>query len=333
MKSLFEYAGYHIIDMNKKHLQNEMTENKDCHIANEKFNKIEGSNEIQFKLNELKEKMTNDKIESNLDQIIKEIKKIQTEFFDPKSSTYIEKIVNFETGTKYKFTKVTMNKYYTLKEISYQNPNREDIQSIINEFENMFGLKHLNILKTHGILLDKKNQPSILFEYCPFNIKQVINEQKISKVQQIYSVYQIAEGMKYLHSRKIIHGNLKPSNILVSEDGTIKISDFGKAQLKTHDDKHNEMEDVYLFGSVVYFILCGIEVPENKKIPKEFPLVAQNLIMKCWNADPLCRPTFEMICDILEKNEFNLTSLSHQEILEVSAIIKQYKMRISIEYE
>lgn len=43
-----------------------------------------------------------------------------------------------------------------------------------------------------------------------------------SKVQLAYSIYQIADRMKYIHSQKVVHLNLKPTNIFILEDGTIK---------------------------------------------------------------------------------------------------------------
>ncbi len=40
-------------------------------------------------------------------------------------------------------------------------------------------------------------------------------------------IYQILNGLKLLHSKRIIHRDIKPSNILIDKDGVIKIADFG----------------------------------------------------------------------------------------------------------
>lgn len=40
-------------------------------------------------------------------------------------------------------------------------------------------------------------------------------------------LYQIADGLDYLHSKSLVHRDIKPGNILISKDGKVKLSDFG----------------------------------------------------------------------------------------------------------
>ncbi len=138
-------------------------------------------------------------------------------------------------------------------------------QKIKNEFEIMKMLDHPNVLKAVDIIYDDKKVPSILYEKCSTDLKHAIQNKIFSKVQLVYSIFQIAEGMKYIHSRKIIHLNLNPTNILISEDGTIKISDFKNAEKITSENETKEIDDVYSFGKIVYFILSGREINDSEK--------------------------------------------------------------------
>ncbi|KAG8913619.1 hypothetical protein FRC00_001984 [Tulasnella sp. 408] len=53
-------------------------------------------------------------------------------------------------------------------------------------------------------------------------------------------IYEIAQGLQYLHSEGIIHGSLKPSNILVQDNGSAILSDFSLAKLATPDAKNTQ---------------------------------------------------------------------------------------------
>lgn len=89
----------------------------------------------------------------------------------------------------------------------------------------------MNIVKTFGLFLHEHEQASIVLEFCPTNVESFVSEGKVSGVDLVFAIYQIVEGMKYVH---VIHRDLKPTNILIGTDGLIKISDFG---IKTDDHR------------------------------------------------------------------------------------------------
>ena len=219
---------------------------------------------------------------------------------------------------------------FYVKPSSPKKYNKNNSKNTINEFKTLKALNHPNVIKALGLSFKDKVQ-SIELEVFPTNLQEVIQEKKFSKVQLVYSIYQIAEGMKYIHSQNIILLNLRPTNILISENGTIKISDFKNAQKIISENETGKMEDFYSFGNIIYFILSGHEINNSEKetVLKSFSLPAQQLIEKCFYNNTMLQPTFEMILSNLEKNNFNLISLSQQEIEEVSELITQYKKQIA----
>ena len=209
---------------------------------------------------------------------------------------------------------------------------------------------------------DETTPPSIILEHCSQNIDDAIKNKKLTPARIISSIYQIAEGMKYIHFKKVIHRDLKPSNIVIAEDGTIKISDFGVSkmidpesgslsfttgigtlffmapEIINENDEYDEKVDVYSFGVLTFFILSGGKMPKIKipeicsgkkaEIPNEFSQLAKNLIDSCWNFDPNQRPSFDEICTLLEDNEYRLIDLDEAGMNEALGLINQHKKRI-----
>jgi len=92
---------------------------------------------------------------------------------------------------------------------------------------------HKNIMKIKGIMRpeDPKNFKSLnlVTEYCTQNLMNVIRyNASLMTVDHIkYLCYEIVKGVLYMHSKGVIHRDLKPLNILVNENWDVKISDFG----------------------------------------------------------------------------------------------------------
>ena len=144
-------------------------------------------------------------------------------------------------------------------------------------------LKHTNIVQVYGILMrDEKTLSSILL--CPKDLKS-LNKTHSCKSDSKISIwiFQIVEGMKFVHMNKSVHLDLKQSNILIGKDGKIKTSEFGISKLMSSEEetttcgtgtqkfmapdilkeeKYDGKSDVYSFGVVLYFILSD-EMPKN----------------------------------------------------------------------
>lgn len=56
-------------------------------------------------------------------------------------------------------------------------------------------------------------------------------------------MHQVLSGLKFMHDNKLMHRDLKPGNLLISDNGTIKYSDFGLARYYDKEELKNKEND------------------------------------------------------------------------------------------
>ncbi|KAF1318880.1 DNA polymerase alpha-associated dna helicase a, partial [Globisporangium splendens] len=106
--------------------------------------------------------------------------------------------------------------------------SKETQDALIREATLWFGLKHVNVLTLYGAC--HVGKPMFLVtedvgDHRCFAEYFVAEKKKKSRMWSLF--LEAAEGLLFLHSRGIVHNNLKGSNILVGTDGKAKLSDFG----------------------------------------------------------------------------------------------------------
>jgi serine/threonine protein kinase len=103
-----------------------------------------------------------------------------------------------------------------------------ELYKLLKEPRLQAALNHPNIVRTLAAEKEK-NVFFMVMEYVKGpTLEKVLEKEKILDCEQALDyTKQIAYGVDHAHKNKIIHRDLRPSNIIVSEDGTAKITDFG----------------------------------------------------------------------------------------------------------
>ena len=162
-----------------------------------------------------------------------------------------ERIGGGAMGVVFKAEDLRLGRHIALKFLSSHLTRNPDYkQRFIREAQSASILDHLNICTIHEIDETAEGQMYIAMAYYRGEtLKEKIQRGLIPLDQTIDIVTQIAGGLARAHRKGIIHRDIKASNILVTEDGVIKIVDFGLAKLTGKDQIAAEPE---LAGTAYY---------------------------------------------------------------------------------
>lgn len=113
--------------------------------------------------------------------------------------------------------------------------HQEMVDRFLKEAEIIGLTDHPNIIKLRG-QGEWENGLYIAMEFVQgISLKQFIMQQSFSTRTCLEIVLQVAYALLHLHTHGVIHRDLKPENILITEGGSVKVIDFGIAQM-THDE-------------------------------------------------------------------------------------------------
>ncbi|XP_076377947.1 lkb1/serine/threonine kinase 11 isoform X1 [Megalopta genalis] len=95
-------------------------------------------------------------------------------------------------------------------------------------------LKHKNVINLVDVLYnDEKEKMYLVMEFCVCGLQDMLGSTPLKKLPlwQAHDYFcQLLDGLEYLYSKGIVHKDIKPGNLLLALDGTLKISDFGVAE-------------------------------------------------------------------------------------------------------
>ncbi|XP_043923593.1 cyclin-dependent kinase 14 isoform X2 [Protopterus annectens] len=145
----------------------------------------------------------------------------------------LEKLGEGSYATVYKGKSKVNGKLVALKVIRLQEEEGTPFTAI-REASLLKGLKHANIVLLHDIIHTKETL-TLVFEYVHTDLCQYMDKHPggLRPENVKLFLFQLLRGLSYTHQRYILHRDLKPQNLLISDTGELKLADFGLARAKS----------------------------------------------------------------------------------------------------
>ena len=187
-------------------------------------------------------------------------------------------------------------------------------------------LSHANIVSVYDVSTNPDREYIVMELIDGITLKQYMERRgRMDWRESLHFITQIMRGLSHAHSRGIIHRDIKPQNIMVLRDGSVKVADFGIACLanqgqtltqealgsvhyispeQARGDRIDARSDIYSAGVVLYEMLTGrlpfegdsavsVAIQHLSAVPKtprelnpDIPEALELICMKAMNSDP-----------------------------------------------
>jgi serine/threonine protein kinase len=198
-----------------------------------------------------------------------------------------EKLGEGAMGVVYKGTDIRLKRPVALKFLTKALPTEAaERKRFLREAQNASAINHPNVCTVHAIE-ESEGEEFLVMEFVEgWTLRRWMNEKRASTHGRAISVrdvlaltLQVAAGLDAAHEKGIIHRDVKPENVMVNNDGRVKIMDFGLAKLlgqsrltrtgatigtvaymspeQVQGGELDQRTDIYSFGVLLYEMLSG----------------------------------------------------------------------------
>ncbi|XP_021690184.1 probable serine/threonine-protein kinase At1g54610 isoform X2 [Hevea brasiliensis] len=153
----------------------------------------------------------------------------------PRRANTFEKLDKIGQGTYsnvYKARDLITGKIVALKKVRFDNLEPESVKFMAREILVLRRLDHPNVLKLEGLVTSRMScSLYLVFEYMDHDLAGLAarHEVKFTEAQVKCYMKQLLCGLEHCHSRGVLHRDIKGSNLLIDNEGVLKIADFGLA--------------------------------------------------------------------------------------------------------
>ncbi|XAR54596.1 Cyclin-dependent kinase [Bertholletia excelsa] len=162
----------------------------------------------------------------------------------PRRADTFEKLAKIGQGTYsnvYKARDSLSGKIVALKKVRFDNLEPESVRFMAREILILRSLDHPNVIKLQGLVTSRMScSLYLVFEYMEHDLAGLAASPGINFTESQVKCYmlQLLSGLEHCHNRHVLHRDIKGSNLLIDNEGVLKIADFGLASF--FDPNHKQ---------------------------------------------------------------------------------------------
>ena len=211
-------------------------------------------------------------------------------------------------------------------------------------------LSHPSVITIHD-LGEHEGQPYLAMEYLTGQDLQrkLLARSPLSLGRKLEIAAAVCEGLAYAHRRGVVHRDIKPANIFITDDGAVKILDFGLARMVTSEltrsnmmlgtlnymapeqvrgERTDHRADIFSFGVVLYELLGGRKAFEGDSFATTIYKILQEAPEPLWNLDASLPHD---VIGIVERTLAKSREDRYQDLSDVARDLAAFRNRLSPE--